>query len=169
MQATAAAAVPHEVVPPELPLAGDVGAIPGILQDVGEGELVFGQDSPLGVVTSVVATGHQLHPRRRAQRHGVGVGEAQTRLSKAIEAGGVVRGSAVRAQGLVAEVVDKDQDDVGAHRKDRRGEQQRCDEDSMGHCSTAQAEAAGTAPNAAPRSLEASGGKASSTRSRRES
>jgi hypothetical protein len=51
-----------------LPLAGQGGGVAGILQDMPEGNFLRRDVSPLLVVSKPVSAGHNLYPRRRADR-----------------------------------------------------------------------------------------------------
>ena len=98
--------------PAELPLAADPGLVAGVSEQVAERHLASLELAEADVVAHVVLAGHHLHPRRRAERLHVRVGEARAARRERVQVGRLVAAAAVAGQALVAEVVGEDHDDV---------------------------------------------------------
>jgi hypothetical protein len=105
----------------ELPLAGDPRRVPGLLEEVGEGDRVRLEPAEPGVVADVVLPGHELHPGRGAQRLDVAVLEPHPAGGQPVQVRRLVRGAAVTPQALVPEVVGQDEHDVRPVRRRERG------------------------------------------------
>ena len=90
---------------PQLPFARQAGGVPRVSHQVCERLLALFQMAEPPVVAPVVLAGHDLDPRRCADRLGIAVREAHTFPSKPLEDRSFVAGPAVRRNTLVAHVV----------------------------------------------------------------
>ena len=97
----------------QLPFAGDCGGVTRCLELVGKGGLSSVQHAELNVIADIVLPGHDLCPRRRADRVGETVGKTDASLGQFIEVGRLAGFAAVGGQGFVTHVVGHDEDDVG--------------------------------------------------------
>ena len=71
------------------------------------------------LVSGVVLSGHDLGPRRGADRVGKAVGEADAFLGQLVQVGRLAGFASVGGQGFVAHVVGHDEDGVGRARAPR--------------------------------------------------
>ena len=96
----------------QLPFAHYAGAVSSLGHPVAEG-FFFGFQNPKGMpVSPIVFPRHQGHPRRGAERKGMGIGKAHPVLCQSIQNRGFVGYTSIATERFRAQVVGHDQDDI---------------------------------------------------------
>ena len=103
----------HGAAASQLPFAHDGGLVSALLGHLGEGVLILVHIAEGHVVAVVVQAGHDLHPGRGTERLGIHIHVLDTRLGQCVDAGRLVFRPAVAAEAFGANVIGKEENDVG--------------------------------------------------------